>query len=94
VQHVNEGKSALEILKTTPDLALLLSDVVLPGGMSGRTLAAAARTILPGLPVLFMSGYAKDAFGVDGSPDPGDALLEKPFRRIDLAQFVRRALSS
>ena len=89
-----EGEGALALLEATPDVDLLLSDVVLPGGMSGRALAEAARIIRPDLRVLFMSGYTKDTFAVDGHPEPGEQLLVKPFRSIDLAQSIRRALDT
>jgi CheY-like chemotaxis protein len=78
----------------TPDVDLLLSDVVLPGGMSGRALAVAARIIRPEIRVLFRSGYTKDTFAVDGHPESGDQLLAKPFRSTDLAQSIRRALAT
>jgi CheY-like chemotaxis protein len=89
-----DGKGALALLNMTPDVDLLLSDVVLPGGLSGRALAAAARIIRPEIRVLFMSGYTKDTFAVDGHPEPGDQLLVKPFRSTDLAQSIRRALAT
>ncbi len=89
-----DGKGALALLNMTPDVDLLLSDVVLPGGMSGRALAAAARIIRPEIRVLFMSGYTKDTFAIDGHPEPGDQLLAKPFRSTDLAQSIRRALAT
>lgn len=94
VLHANQGGEALALIENTPDLDLLLSDVVLPGGMSGKALAEAARAVRPNLRVLFMSGYARDAFEADGRPGPGDDLLQKPFRNTELAKAVRRALNS
>ncbi|MDE0942588.1 MAG: response regulator [Alphaproteobacteria bacterium] len=88
------GADALDLIAEVEQIDLLLSDVVLPGGMSGRALAEAARNHRPGLKILFMSGYARDAFDADGRPDPGDDLLPKPFRKADLATAVRRALDS
>ncbi len=94
VLHVTQGEEAIALMENTPDLNLLLSDVMLPGGISGKALAEAARAIIPDLRVLFMSGYTRDAFGANGRPDPGDDLLEKPFRKSELAEAVRRTLNS
>jgi CheY-like chemotaxis protein len=71
---------------------LLLSDVVLPGGMSGPDLAVRARALDPGIKILFMSGYAEKIFN-NQSPLPRDAdLLRKPFRKHELAKRVQQAL--
>lgn len=92
VLQTEEGSLAMQMIAETPQLDLLLTDVVLPRGMSGRALAENARITNPALKVLFMSGYARNAFAADGRPDPGDELLEKPFHKADLSKMVRRAL--
>ena len=94
VLQTEAGEEAMELIAAAPQLDLLLSDVILPKGMSGRDLAENARAIKPCLKVLFMSGYIRDAFAADRGPDPGDELLEKPFHKDDLARMVRRALNS
>lgn len=86
--------SALEVLEETAEVNLLLTDVVLPGGMSGRALADRVRDKDPDLPVLYMSGYTEDAIIHHGRLDEGVQLLEKPFRRADLARAVRKVLDS
>jgi CheY-like chemotaxis protein len=86
--------SALEILKETSDVNLLLTDVVLPGGMSGRMLADRAKEKDPNLPVLYMSGYTENAVIHHGRLDEGVQLLEKPFRKADLARAVRKVPDS
>jgi signal transduction histidine kinase len=86
------GYEALAVVETQglePDL--LLTDVVMPG-MSGRKLAEQLAPILPGLRVLFTSGYADDAVVEHGSLDPGTAYLQKPFGRLDLATKLRDVL--
>ena len=64
-----------EALGRDPDIALLFTDIGLPGGMDGRRLAEAARRLRPDLPVLFTSGYPQP-------PDAGSRLnaplLRKP----------------
>jgi len=86
------GHEALELLKAHPDVALLFTDVVMPGGMSGRELADAARKLRPGLPVLYTSGYTDNAIVHHGRLDADVELLSKPYRRSDLARRLRELL--
>jgi CheY-like chemotaxis protein len=76
-----------------PDLRidLLLTDVVMPG-MLGNELAARVTTLRPGLPVLYMSGYAHSVLDTQGALDLHVDLLEKPFSEPALLCRVRRAL--
>jgi PAS domain S-box-containing protein len=71
---------------------LLLTDVVLPGGMSGREIAAQLVQLHPEAKVLYMSGYTDDAIVRHGVLDPGIAFLGKPFTPTVLADKVRRVL--
>ncbi len=75
-------------------VALLLTDAVLPGDMNGRELADRARQARPGLAVLFMSGYSRNALIRDGRLDDGVQVLQKPFRRTELMEKVREALAA
>lgn len=74
-----EGATALRMLESDARIDLLVTDVGLPGGMNGRQLADAARTIRPDLPVLFITGYAENAIIGNGHLDPGMWVLTKPF---------------
>jgi hypothetical protein len=67
---------------------------MLPGGMSGPDVADAAARLVPGLRVLFTSGYIGDVLLRDGKLPPGVALLTKPFRRGELAANVRAQLEA
>jgi FixJ family two-component response regulator len=64
----------------------------MPGGMSGRQLADEAEKIRPGLKVLYTSGYTDDTIMHQGRLDPGLLLLQKPYRKGDLARMIRQAL--
>jgi CheY-like chemotaxis protein len=86
------GAGALEQLRSATDVSLLLTDIVLAGGMNGRELAAEVERRASGIPVLYMSGYSEDAIMHHSRLDTGTELLHKPFRRADLAQAVRRSL--
>ena len=73
---------------------LLLTDVVLPGGMNGRQLAEEVMRRRPGMKVLYTSGYTESAIVHQGRLDPGVLLLAKPYRRTDLARLIRQALGA
>ena len=88
------GAEALELLKTADDVNLLVTDVVLSGGMNGSELAAEAKRRLPGTRVLFMSGYTENALGEQSRLDADAEFLQKPFNRDDFARALRRLLDS
>jgi CheY-like chemotaxis protein len=73
---------------------LLLSDVVLPGTISGLELTATAMSRYPQLKVVFMSGYAGYLYSTDKIPGFDEALLTKPFKRVELAQAIHDALAA
>ncbi|HRD99612.1 MAG TPA: ATP-binding protein, partial [Rubrivivax sp.] len=87
------GRAALALIEQHADIALLFTDVVMPG-QSGRALADAARAVRPGLRVLYTSGYTENAIVHHGRLDSGVKLLPKPYRRAELARAVRAALAS
>ncbi len=92
VDRAHNAAAALAILEKTPDIALLLTDVVLPGGMNGRQLADEVKKIRPDLPVLFATGYTRNAIIHHGRLDPDVDLLVKPFTTDALARKVRQML--
>ena len=88
-----DGESAHSVLQREDHIDLLLSDVVLPGDVSGPKIAEAALRRRPELKVLFMSGYAEDVVRRQASGSASDIdLLPKPFRRGDLARKVRETI--
>lgn len=94
VVAASNGAEALAILARTPDIALLFTDVGLPGGMNGKQLADDAKRLRADLPVLFTTGYARNAIVHEGRLDPGVHLVPKPFDREELAQALRIALAT
>jgi len=86
------GPQALQILDGGASIDLLFTDVVMPGGMTGRQLAEAAKTRRPDLKTLFTSGYTEDSILRLGKLDPGVRLLSKPYRKNELAARIREAL--
>lgn len=90
-----DARQAMEQLEQHREtIDLLFTDIVLPGDMNGKQLADHVRALQPQLPVLFTSGYTKNAIVHHGRLDPGVALLSKPYRRNDLARRLREVLDS
>ena len=91
VLTANNGEEALEIVEQGDEIALLISDVVMPI-MDGPTMVREARKSRPELPILFMSGYAEEQ--LRKSIDIANvAFLPKPFSVQELAEAVRKALA-
>ncbi|SIO62213.1 PAS domain S-box-containing protein [Bradyrhizobium erythrophlei] len=88
------GAEALAIAAGGAPFDLLFTDVIMPGGMNGRQLAAEMMRRRPALKVLFTSGYTENAIIHHGRLDSGVLLLAKPYRKLDLARMLRIALSS
>ena len=71
---------------------LLLTDVLLPGGLNGQQAADQAALFCPDLKVLFMSGYAREAIIDQGRLRDNVRMLSKPFSPSELGKSVRDAL--
>jgi two-component system, NtrC family, sensor kinase len=91
VREAANAEAALGILGDSGPVDLLLTDVVMPG-MNGRNLAEAALQRRPGLKVLYMTGYSRNAIVHQGRLDAGVALMQKPFSQTVLAMRVRTML--
>ena len=89
-----DGARALACLDADHGIDLLLTDVVLPGGVSGPDLAAEAVRRDPGIKVLFMSGYSRDTETMQSQLDDGALLLEKPYRKADFVRLLHQALET
>jgi PAS domain S-box-containing protein len=87
------GVEALAIADRGAAFDLLFTDVIMPGRLNGRQLAAEMAQRRPGLKVLFTSGYTENAIIHHGRLDSGVLLLAKPYRKLDLARMLRIALT-
>lgn len=92
VVEAGYGVEALEKLGDIKKLDLLLTDVVLPGGLNGRQVAEEMIRQRPGLKVLYTSGYSANAIIHHGKLDADVEFLAKPYKRRDLARKVRLIL--
>ncbi len=96
--HVLEAENGVEALRLWEtrgeEVALLLTDLVMPAGVDGRTLARRLRAAKPGLKVVYCSGYSADtARRAIGATD-GEYFLQKPFDPDRLLEIVRRCLDA
>lgn len=90
--EAEDGPSALKVIDEEPAIDLLLTDIIMPGGMTGVDLGRAALKVRPDLKLVYMSGFPEGAFGDRAHLEPGVGLLRKPFRKADLAARLREAL--
>ena len=92
VVEAENGASALPILQQERPVDILLSDVIMPGGMNGLDLAKAARKRRPDIRVLFVSGYDRTVIAQATTYDDSLKLLNKPFSLKDLARELSALL--
>jgi CheY-like chemotaxis protein len=81
------GAEGLKAIAEQPEIGLVLTDIVMRGGMSGPDMAEKALALRPGLKLLFMTGQAE-------LPESATPLLSKPFGRAELAEGLSRALAA
>jgi len=92
VLEAGDHKEAAAILKGGPLIDLLFTDVVLPGGKNGVEIARLAKGMYPQIKILYTSGYTENAAVRADEVDPETDLVNKPYRRTELLEKVRRAL--
>jgi CheY-like chemotaxis protein len=87
VIQVGSGGGALEILDSDRKIDLMLVDFAMPG-MNGAEVARAATGKRPGLPILFVTGYAD----LEAITDAGHPVIRKPFEEGELAEELASLL--
>jgi PAS domain S-box-containing protein len=91
IHEASNGPEALTMLRSQLAVDLMFTDIIMPEGMTGYELAGQARDSRPNLKILFTSGYT--AIGAAQDHERGDVpLLSKPYRKSELAHFIRSAL--
>jgi two-component system cell cycle sensor histidine kinase/response regulator CckA len=91
VIEARSGETALEVLRVTPQIDVLVTDVVMPG-MDGVTLARLVRMERPTIQVILMSGYSEDVAPQEVAGEAGMYFLPKPFSLKQLAGLVKEAM--
>ena len=92
VLQARDADRALAVVESGVRVDLLFTDVVMPGPTTSRELADRARRLIPGLPVLFTSGYTRNSIVHGGRLDPEVQLLSKPYTQEQLAFKIRDLL--
>jgi CheY-like chemotaxis protein len=90
VHVASNGQEALSFLQKPDRIDLLVTDLVMPGGISGTALARRARLIRPSLKVLLATGYA----GMEPTEAEGFPIIYKPFRPTELGGMIAELLGS
>ncbi len=88
VIEAENGSQALAMVGQIPDIAIIVSDVIMPGGINGRQLAQQVRAEHPGVRIVLMSGYTDETETAGTSDLP---VLAKPFTRQDLARALQQS---
>jgi len=94
VLEASDGPKALDLLAKGHPVDLVFTDLVMPGGMSGREVAARARQLRPGIKVLLTSGYAEELVHGDSLERERLKVLRKPYHQADLVTALREILAT
>ena len=92
VTEADSGTAAMALLRGEDHYDLLFTDIAMPHGMTGYQLAASAQQLLPGLKVLFTTGYTGARTRTEPAQSPAGAMIAKPYLRQELAITIRAAL--
>ena len=87
------GADAVALIDEYPDIDLVFTDMILPAGLSGMEIESEARKRLPDIRIFFMLGYSENYLDTSGSGGGGDRILRKPYRKHEMANFVKSALN-
>jgi PAS domain S-box-containing protein len=92
VLEASDGPTALEMLSHGSAVDLVFTDLIMPGGLSGREVAIRARELKPGIKVLLTSGYAEELVRGDDLQREQLKVLRKPYQQADLMAALREIL--
>jgi PAS domain S-box-containing protein len=92
VVEAGDGPTALDILRREQAIDLVFTDLIMPGGLSGREVAIQARQLRPGIKVLLTSGYADELVRGDDLQRERLTVLRKPYQLADLVAALRDIL--
>ena len=94
VIEARDGSEALNLLQSGAHVDLVFTDMIMPGGLSGRDVAHKARDLKPGIKVLLTTGYAEDLAHADDLESESLRVLRKPYRQAELAMALREVLDN
>ena len=99
VLAAENGLEALEILENRSDVAIVVSDIVMPGGLDGYDLAKQIHVQWPDIAILLTTGFTKNPAREAGAPDEAlaqltEIILDKPYTNVELAAAIRNKLDA
>jgi len=94
VIRAGDGASALAALERAGAIDLMITDIIMPGGMNGIELARKVRELRPGIKVIYTSGFPAEALAERSGKLEGGPLLHKPYQRTEFADMVRKSVSA
>ncbi len=93
VLHASDGPNALAVAAHEPKIELLVTDVLMPGGMNGVELARKARQLFPGLRVVYSSGFPADALAERSGQIVDGPMLTKPYLRSEFVATINHVMT-
>ena len=93
VLEARDGPEALSVLERGAQVDLVFTDMIMPGGMSGREVVNAVRELKPGIKVLLTTGYTEDLAHAEDLERESFRVLRKPYRQADLVATLREVLA-
>ena len=91
----SNGHQALRVWQESKqDIRLVLTDMIMPEGLSGKDIALQFKKDRPGIRIIFMSGYNADIAGTDFPQAEGDYFIGKPFEMHVLANLIRKSIDT
>jgi CheY-like chemotaxis protein len=94
VLEASDGPKALDILSQGHPVDLVFTDLIMPGGMSGRDVVMRARELKPGIKVLLTSGYAEELVHGNDLEREQLKVLRKPYQQAELVAALREVLAA
>jgi PAS domain S-box-containing protein len=88
----DSGPKALRIAEQHPDIVLIVTDIIMPGGMNGVDFAEEVRRQLPRVKLIYCSGFPADALTESSLPHVDSPLLQKPYRRTEFGALVNAVM--
>ena len=89
-----DGASALDVIRDHRDIDLMVTDIVMPGGMNGVELVKRALVIRPDLKIIYSSGFPAEALAERSLPLVDGPLLRKPYQRAEFTAIVHHVMAN
>jgi CheY-like chemotaxis protein len=90
--EAKDGASALEIIALRPDIDLMVTDIIMPGGMNAVELAQQVRALRPEIKIIYSSGFTANALAEGSMPLVDGPLLHKPYQRAEFAAIIQHTM--